>query len=167
MCPAVWLSRPCPSVSQGQHQKAPAEGGVVPGEAGGAGKLLWGWRGVVVPHLPALLGQGASILEEGEQFYDCPTKSEDTGMLSRVGDWLCRLDCHHFPGTETRRGEPVVECSQLLLPSPARAASWDRLPGLVTVPEAECEHTCIPRTGTQEGEAKPRALLSRSTQPVG
>lgn len=70
MCPAVWLSHPCPSVSQGQHQKVPAEGGEVPGEAVGAGKLLWGWRGVVVPHLPALLGQGASTLEEGEQFYD-------------------------------------------------------------------------------------------------
>lgn len=102
MCPAVWLSHPCPSVSQGQHQQVPAEGGEVPGEAVGAGKLLWGWQGVVVSHLPALLGQGASTLEEGEQFYDCPTKSEGTGMLSRAGDWLGRLDGHHFPGTEAQ-----------------------------------------------------------------
>lgn len=43
----------------------------------------------------------------------------------------------------------MMECFQLQLPSPTRAASWDRLPGLVTIPETECEHICIPRTGAQ------------------
>lgn len=117
MCPAVWLSHPSPSVLLGQHQKVPAEGGVVPGEAVGLGSCSGDGEGWLCSTFLPFLGQGASILEEGEQFYDCPSRSEGAGMLSRVGAWLGRLGSHHFPGTKAQERGVYGHCS-LYQPAP-------------------------------------------------